>query len=163
MASEKTIMTEAEEVFSFFQPGASKPRNMLDTQQLEVALRSLGLRPPSVRRCLPDLLCAHVVSLGAESTSWPVCVGGAARCCRARCGKTNCRQRTCADLPRVVMAFMPCGCSFSPLPTLPFCLVCFADAALRNTSRWQTGTITCAHVRCRQSASSTSTSRARGG
>jgi calmodulin len=50
--SQDRILKEAEEAFSFFQPprtSATRARNMLNTQNLEVALRSLGLRPPSVR------------------------------------------------------------------------------------------------------------------
>jgi calmodulin len=50
--SQDRILKEAEEAFSFFQPprtSVTRARNMLNTQNLEVALRSLGLRPPSVR------------------------------------------------------------------------------------------------------------------
>lgn len=64
--SAAAILKEAEEAFSFFQPpktSANRARNMLSTQNLEVALRSLGLRPPSVRARLvstPESMCVRI-------------------------------------------------------------------------------------------------------
>ena len=65
--SAESILKEAEEAFSFFQTpktSANRGRNMLSTSKLEVALRSLGLRPPTVRLqlriCVATTTCASL-------------------------------------------------------------------------------------------------------
>lgn len=50
-SSNIAVLKEAAEAFNFFQPpstSSNSTRNMLNTKNVEVALRSLGLRPPSV-------------------------------------------------------------------------------------------------------------------